>query len=534
MKIAYINGMIDGKKQAFGVEQGQFIEINETLSLDTYHKVVDLKGKTIVPGFNDSHMHLLGLAQVLSWASLMKYTKSIQELQDYLRSYKFAMGIEDGQWIRGRGWNHDYFEGEHRLLERKDLDAVSTTCPMVMIRCCGHICTVNSKALEVLGIDENTPMVEGVRFDLEKGQFFENALSLIYDKINRMTKNEIKRSIIHAQSVILSHGITSVQTDDFTNLNQDYHDIVEAYLELEKEGKLLLKITQQNQLTTIPELEKFIENKEQTLKTPHYQSGPLKIIADGSLGARTAYLNTPYADDHSTQGMMVYSKENLEALIAYANTHQMGCVVHCIGDGALKVVLDIFKKYNPKDNPLRNGIVHCQITSPELLEVIKEYQILTYVQPIFLDYDLGIVNERVGQARASTSYAFKTLTQTTHTSGGSDCPVEMCNVLQGMYHAVSRKNLKGDGPYLSHEALTIDEALKMYTIEGAYASFEEETKGSIEVGKAADFVILSKPLTEDTLLSNQILETYINGKCAYQSKKKSHCLMGFFQIKISF
>lgn len=518
MKIAYIHGRTCEQELAFGVENGKFIEVGTSLDRLKYDKIVDLKGQTVVPGFNDSHMHLLGLAQVLSWASLVSYTSSIQEIQEYLRLYRYVMKIKPGQWIRGRGWNHDYFKDEARLLEKKDLDAVSTDCPMVMIRCCGHICTVNSKALEVLGINEHTPAVEGGRFDVEKGQFFENALNLVYDKINTMSKDEIKKGILVAQNVILSHGITSVQTDDFTNLNQDYQDIVDSYLELEKEGKLYLKITQQNQLTSMEALEAFISKNHHRLQTAHYRSGPLKIIADGSLGAHTAYLQEPYADKDG-KGILITPPEKLETMIAYANMHGMGCVVHAIGDGALKLTLECFKKYNEMDNPLRNGIVHCQITSPTLLEDIKKYHILAYVQPIFLDYDIQMIEKRVGKERAKSSYAFKTLSQITHTSGGSDCPVEMCNVFQGMHHAITRTTLKGEGPYLIDQALSMEEALKMFTIEGAYASFEENEKGSIATGQAADFLVLSDSLTKDNLLTLAVQQTYINGELVYQNKK---------------
>jgi predicted amidohydrolase YtcJ len=198
--------------------------------------------------------------------------------------------------------------------------------------------------------------------------------------------------------------------------------------------------------------------------------------------------------------------------------------IHAIGDRAIEMSLDAIENAQneyPSHN-LRHGIVHCQITDEELLNRIKELNVITYIQPIFIDYDMNIVYDRVGNNLAETSYAWKTMIDKgIHTSFGTDCPVEKFDTMPNIYTAVARKGM-GDNKmvYLPNEKLSMEEALKAYTIEGAYASCEENIKGSITVGKLADFILLNKDLynlqNDEEILSTQIIETYIDGESVYK------------------
>jgi predicted amidohydrolase YtcJ len=259
-----------------------------------------------------------------------------------------------------------------------------------------------------------------------------------------------------------------------------------------------------------------------------FKIGPLKLFSDGSLGARTAYLSQPYSDDPSTRGILALPKEELENIIKYANEHGMQIAVHAIGDGAMEITVNAIEKalneYPRRDH--RHGIVHCQITTPRLIERFRELSLHAYIQSIFLDYDIRIAEERVGSKRAGSAYNFKTLLESgVWTSNGSDCPVELPDVLAGIQCAVTRQTLSGDlGPYLPNEALSVREALDSYTVHGAHASFEENFKGKIAPGMAADFVILGRdPFCEpmNKLKNIPVIAAYLGGKRVYS--KETEC-----------
>lgn len=520
MKTAYVNGNIytitDGFVDCFVVEDGKFVEVGSTTEFD---KFVDLKGRFVTCGFNDSHMHVLGYGQSLEMMNMAICTDSLEHMLEEMRNY---LKENDVAWLRGRGWNHDYFSDVKRMPTREDLDTVSKDIPIVATRACGHVCVVNSKALEVLGIDENTPGKEGGSFDVESGLFRENCLSMISEGIGKASIEDLKRAIKKACQSLNTYGITSAHSDDFTNHRGNFRDVIQAYKELEDAGELTVKIHEQSQLVDMEQLQDFIENNYHHYKTNLYTSGPLKLLGDGSLGARTAFLTTPYADDPNANGISVYSQAQLDEMVGYANKNGMPAAIHCIGDGMMRMVMETYKKISKKSNPLRNGIVHCQISDQPLLDDFKKYHILPYIQPIFLDYDITMVEARVGKEKADTSYAFKTLYKLGG-CGGSDCPVELPNVLKGIQCAVTRKTLKGVGPYVEREALTLKEALQSFTLNGAYASFEEASKGSIEVGKDADFVILTEnPFEVDVnrIKDIEVYKTYLNGKCVYKREVK--------------
>ena len=254
-----------------------------------------------------------------------------------------------------------------------------------------------------------------------------------------------------------------------------------------------------------------------------FRAGPLKIISDGSLGARTACLSRPYADDENARGIPLYTNAELNGLISLANEKGLSVAVHAIGDGALDNVLDAYEKAlheHPRDDH-RHGIVHCQIVRRDQIERMKELKLRVNLQSIFLDYDTHIVRERVGDELASTSYPAKTLLNARIPfSNGSDAPVEEPNVMRGMECAVTRRSIGStDAPYRPEEALPVRETIDSFTKSGAVASFEEGKKGEIANGQLADFVVLSEdPFKADanTLHRIEAEATYLGGKCVYK------------------
>ena len=234
-------------------------------------------------------------------------------------------------------------------------------------------------------------------------------------------------------------------------------------------------------------------------------------------------MTQPYADDPTTRGLSVFTPEQFDTLIGYANAQGMQVAVHCIGDGCLDLVLGSIEKAL-QENPCadhRHGIVHCQITRPDQLEQMAKLGLHIYAQSIFLDYDLHIVEDRVGKKLAQSSYSWKTLmNMSAAVSNGSDCPVELPNVMGGIQCAVTRRDLKGNGPYLPQEAFTVREALDSFTKMGAKSSFEEAVKGEIKPGMLADFVVLGEdPFdVECTKLKDiPILATYLTGRQVFSN-----------------
>ena len=529
MKTAYYNGNVyTGQlplQEAFVVEDGKFICVgsNADILAEQVFQSVDLEGKFVCAGFNDSHMHLLNLGQALSVAPLHLYTRSLAEMIGCLRQ----MPPGRGGWILGRGWNQDFFADVQRMPNRWDLDQVSKDAPVCAIRACGHALVVNSKALEVLGITGDTAQIPGGEIVMEDGQpngiLFDNAMDLVYAAVPAPQKEDIQKMLVAACGMLNSYGITSCHSDDYCVFqNTPWQVINEAYKELEEAGLLTVRVCEQANFTNLPALENFVESGNITGNgTELFRIGPLKMLGDGALGARTAYLAKPYADDPSTRGLSVFTPEEFDALIGYAHEKGMQVAVHCIGDACLDLVLESIDKAlaaHPREDH-RHGIVHCQITRPDQLETIAANKLHVYAQSIFLDYDLHIVEARVDKELAQSSYSWKTLVDKGATvSNGSDCPVELPNVMGGIQCAVTRCDLKGVGPYLPQEAFSVQEALDSFTKMGAYASFEESVKGQIQPGMLADFVVLGEnPFDADSakIKDIPICATYLGGKMVY-------------------
>ena len=529
MKTAYFNGCVyTGQlplQQAFLVENGIFIAVgsNEEILALKGNQVVDLEGKFVCAGFNDSHMHLLNLGQALSVAPLHLYTRSLQEMLLCLQQ----MQPGRGGWILGRGWNQDFFADVNRIPNRWDLDKVSTEYPVCAVRACGHAMAVNSKALELLGITAQTPQMDGGQIVMENGEpngiLFDNAMDLVYAAVPSPEKADLKAMLRAACAMLNSYGITSCQSDDYCVFqNTSWETINEAYREMEDAGELTVRVYEQANFTNLPALTGFVEAGNVTgTGSDSFRIGPLKMLGDGALGARTAYLTKPYQDDPATKGLSVFTPEVFDEMIGYANERNMQVAVHCIGDACLDLVLNSIEKAlsaHPKADH-RHGIVHCQITRPDQLERIAKLNLHVYAQSIFLDYDLHIVKDRVGEELANSSYSWKTLMNKGVTvSNGSDCPVELPNVMGGIQCAVTRRDLKGNGPYLPGEAFTVQEALDSFTSAGAKASFEEAIKGEIKAGMLADFVVLGEnPFQAEPgkLKDIPILSTYLGGKMVF-------------------
>jgi len=374
--------------------------------------------------------------------------------------------------------------------------------------------------MKLSNIDESTPQVEGGTFDCKTGIFTENALNLIYNSFPKPTKQEIKQYFIKANEILLSNGITSIGSDDFTTLNVDYELIIECLEELYNDNLIQVRLYEQVNLPSKELLLDYINKGYVNKEYKGFKLGPLKLLADGSLGGRTAYLNEPYSDDPLNYGIKVFSQEELNEMVYIADSNNMDVAIHAIGDSMIDMVIDAIYNSISKTNRThhRHSIIHAQLATKSQIKRMKDLNITAQVQPIFLNSDISIVKDRLGE-RSKESYLFKTMyKEGVHISFGTDCPVETVNPFHNLYSAITRKSIKNPDleVFLKEENFTMKEALKCYTENPYYLSYDEHNYKEFN-----DYVILDTDIhncTNEELLNTKVLETYINGKLVYKRR----------------
>lgn len=483
---------------------------------------IDLQGKSVFPGFIESHMHFVEFGLCAQMVNLEE-ADSIEDVIERTQDYISENNKKDG-WILGYGWNENRFSAPV-IPTKNDLDKISTDLPIMLTRVCEHIISVNSKALELTGANKDTTVKGGI-FDLGEdgelnGIIRENALDWFMERLPARTVDEIKEAICAATEEALRYGITSVHTSDLHSCSFDV--MYAAYLQLKEEGRLPLRICQQLYLPDLRQLESYLSKGfEPRQGDDFFRLGPVKLLTDGCLGARTASLRHDYSDDPGNRGMDIYEQEELNALVLRAHEAGMQLFIHAIGDAALEnslKALDNALKKCPA--PHRHIINHFQIGAPDLFRKAARLGVLAAVQPGFVSSDWKIAEGKIGPERLKHSYAWKSISD--HgilLLGSSDCPVESCNPFHGIYAAVTRKDLEGnpvDG-LTPFEKLDLRQAIDMYTTNGAYGSFEESRKGFLSEGCLADLVVLSEDpfdAAEAALKDIRVLMTIVDGEVRY-------------------
>ena len=379
--------------------------------------------------------------------------------------------------------------------------------------------------MRLAGITAETPDPEGgsIGRDAEgnpNGIFAENARKPIRALMAERSVDELVELIRIGMAHAAETGVTSVQTCDLRP--GSWERTLEAYERVAAEGAPT-RVYHQSHFHNPDDYRAFLAAGHVTgTGTPMHRFGPLKLFIDGSLGARTALMRKPYNDDPSTSGIATLTPEQIDELVGIAVENKCSVAVHAIGDLAVERMLDAYDKVTNGSNPLRLGIVHVQITDRPLVERFTKNDILALVQPIFLHYDTRIVEDRVGKDLAATSYAFGTMRKLgIHMSFGTDSPIEDMNPIDNIYCAVTRRTLDGapEGGWHPEECLTVEEAVDAYTLEGAYASFEENVKGRLLPGYYADLVVLSEDIFTmpvEELRRTKVDATMTAGRFVYQ------------------
>ncbi len=487
----------------------------------------DLKGNYVMPGFVDSHMHLLEYAEHENLIHL-EHAKSFDEVVGLCRK-AVASAKENHKWVRAVGFNQDDWD-EKILPTRKDLDRISTELPITIRRACLHVSVCNTKAMELMGLLDKQPEKDTENYDTYEdgslnGIIREASQLLINDALPPLTKDEIKDLIVYGCEKAAEKGIVEIQTDDFHSLpNEHGETILAAYKELADAGQLPIRIYEQCYLTDEKGLDIFLKEGHYTGETAGlFRIGPLKIVLDGSLGSHSAKMREDYKNDPGQRGISYYGKDELYRYAKKAHDAGMQIAVHTIGNGSLDDILDVYDQIrweNPRTDT-RHGIVHCQIMDRKQQDRFRAMNLLGYVQPIFLRCDMNIVDDCVGPELAAQSYNWRRfLDEGVHLSGGSDCPVESFDVMENIQYAVSRTNFQTQKSWYPENAVTLEEAIHMFTDEGAYASFAERTRGTISIGKEADFAILDKDLFQtpvDKLNEIRVLGTVVKGNIVFKA-----------------
>lgn len=511
--------------EAIGIKDGRIVKIgkNEEIEKLQAKNKININKKLVLPGFVDTHLHALDYAEMKGFVDLREI-ESIEKVIEKAKKHYEIKGLYQG-WLIGWGWNQNSFKDGHDFIYKEDLDKISKDYPIIFTRACVHAAVVNSKALElILETEEAKKLSEHI--DKEKGILKESSLTIYRKLLEKPQIEDIKQMILIAHEDFLKEGITQVHTADFFSAvpEEQWEKVIKAYEELDKEEKLNVRTYEQCMFFNYKNFENFLNKGYKTTKgTQFFKIGPLKLISDGSLGARTALMKEPYTDDKTTVGIQTLSTDEIKKFIKKAKENDMQLAIHCIGDAAIDNVADLLNDANKTNlsNPMRDGIVHVQITNDEIFEKMKKGNITAYIQPVFIEEDMKIAEIRLGEKRISTSYAWKTmLDKGILTTGGSDAPVASFNVLENIYYAVTRKNKEGNpsNGWLSKEKITVDQAVKIFTKNSSYQSFEEDVKGTLEVNKYADLVILEKDIysiPEDEIKNVKVEYTIVNGKIVY-------------------
>ena len=490
--------------EACAIEGNKFAEVGTNADILAHYpdaELIDCEGRTVLPGINDSHCHIFMVAQNMLYVQIMG-SKSVDEVIQ--RGKDFLAAHPDSRGLRGMGWNVvDFVEGEQRDLTRYDLDKISTDIPISFNRACGHMVVFNSKAIELAGIDKDTPQVEGGligKFEdgTPNGQFSDNAGRLLKGIVPEPTLEEVVKEFKNTMKYAASVGITSVQSNDpgtvysgdvMYKVLHDYHDA----------GDLIVRYHSQNSFDNIDQFKVYLEGER---NDPRYDdifsAGPLKLFKDGSIGGRSALLREEYCDDPGNFGLSVHSDEELDAYCKVADENGLQVVCHCIGDGAVQSLIERYEKImHDGHNPHRNAIIHCQLTDMPMIERIVKDEIIPMEQPIFLDSDMHALETRISPELARTSNAYGSYLRLGQIqSFGTDSPVEDINPFPCIYSAVTRCDKHGfpEGGYFPEEKISVEDAVDCYTCGSAYAQFMEDRKGRIKPGFLADLTVLDKDI----------------------------------------
>lgn len=476
---------------------------------------IDLEGKTLLPGIIDAHGHVMGLG----FQELQINLAGMTSLQGTLQALKeYAEANPELEWIIGRGWNQTLWE-ENRFPTAADLDQVIPDKPVWLSRVDGHAGWANSKAMQLAQVSSDTPDPDGGKIIRDSrgrptGVFIDAAEGYVQRVVPESTREEQALALDAALTLLSSYGVTSV------------HDAgvgVETwglYKQFAEKGKLRTRIygmisgagTIFDQLSN--------EGPIHSLYNDRLALRSVKLYSDGALGSRGAALIGDYHDDPGNKGLLFVGQEEMNAMAEKVVAKGYQANIHAIGDAANRQVIDALgyaQELHPRKDQ-RNRIEHAQIVALEDIGRFKELDLIASMQPTHATSDKNMAEDRVGSQRIKGAYAWQSfLAQGTIVASGSDFPVESANPFLGIYASITRKDIQGSplNGWYAEEAMDRVQTLKSFTIDAAYAGFQEDVLGSLEPGKWADFIIIDQDIVtapDSTLWQTKVLETWVAGK----------------------
>src|SRR6266545_39677 len=533
--VVFVNGNVytvnekQPRAEAIAVKGDRIVFVGSNANAKRFQgsgtRVIDLHGETVVPGMTDAHYHFIGVGQ----REMNLNLEGITNLEDFLAKVKERVDkTKPGEWVTGRGWIETFWKPPV-FPTRWDIDKVAPDYPVVLVRADGHGAVVNSAALKIAGINKETPNPFGGEISRDKqtgepnGMLLDAARSLVDSKIPPISPEDAEKAVLLGVKRDIELGWCQVQDPGGT-----YEDVA-LYEKLFSEGKVKLRIYKavhgpgkeaERLLREGPIIEAFADR---------FNVRTIKAYSDGSLGSRSAALLEPYSDAPETSGFLTVKEETLLPMLEEALRKGIQVETHAIGDRANRFILDEYEKalkaVPPEQRKIREPrwrVEHAQIVNPRDIPRFAALGIIPSMQPSHAIGDLHFAPSRLGINRLSGAYAWSSFLKTgAIVPGGSDAPVERGEPMIEFYAAVARKDQKGfsgDG-WHPEEAVTRDQALKMFTVWPAFAAFEEKLRGSIESGKLADFTLLSADIMEIPemdILKTRCLMTVIGGEIVYE------------------
>ena len=477
---------------------------------------IDAQGRSLLPGLSDAHAHMYGLG-FLNISLNLAGTPSVDAAVSRIAEY--AVDNPHSDWILGRGWNQVIWPVKE-FPNAEDIDAVVSDRPVWLRRIDGHAGWANSAALEIAGIDDETPDPVGgkvIRDDNghATGVLVDKAMRLVTTHLPAPDKDDVRAAYLAATEVLLPLGMTGVHDTGI--------DIAEAevYMSMADDGVLKMRIYAMLS-NAGPNLDAMGEPMI-AYGNDHLDIRAVKIYADGALGSRGAAMLQPYSDDVENFGLPFVTADELFASVDKANRMGFQVGVHAIGDRGNRLVLDAFERAQKGEpSSLRNRVEHAQIIALDDIPRFAELGVIASMQPTHATSDMNMAEDRIGSERIKGGYAWRKLLDSGAViASGSDFPVELPNPFHGLFAAVTRQgrnNLPAGGWY-ADEALSRAEALRSFTLDAAYAAHQEDRFGSLEPGKWADFIILDRDyftIPSDQIDNIQVLETWIAGERVYR------------------
>jgi predicted amidohydrolase YtcJ len=535
--LVFINGNVytvnakQPRAQAIAIKGDRIVYVGSNAGAQAYRgansRLVDLHGATVVPGMTDAHAHFIGVGQ----REMNLNLEGITSLEEFLAKVKARVDeAKPGEWVTGRGWIETFWKPPV-FPTRQDLDKIAPNNPVYLTRADGHGAVANSAALKIGGVTKDTkdPFGGQILRDKETGEpvgmLLDNAQGLVSRHTPAAGSDNIEQAMVLANKRSIELGWTQIQ-----DAGGSYRD-VELFKKLYGEGKLKIRVYKSIHGPR-PDSDRLLREGPIIGAFGHrFNLRSIKVVSDGALGSRGAALLAPYSDVPDSKGFLTVKAEDLQPMLREALRKGIQVETHAIGDWANRFVLDQYEEALKAVPPAQRKIrdprwrdEHTQIVNPADLPRFAKLGIIPSMQPSHAIGDLHFVPSRIGIERTKGAYAWQSLIKSgAIIPGGSDAPVERGEPMIEFYAAVARKDIRGFSGEGWHpeEAVTREQALKMFTIWPAFAAFEEKLRGSIQVGKLADLTVLSADIMnipEMEILKTRCVMTVIGGEIVYEAK----------------